>query len=246
MEDEGWACDFPKHRTLGLAGYSQLPEISGLGYHFRRFLDANAEEVQKKLMDAKNGYFNQENAAWLQKNQKKPNEARFRAEGFFDSARKAMREKAAAFTAQYVAPVLEKAIEKTVQAYEITKEKTAQAYETVKEKTAQVLEPVKEFAQIKTAQVKELVFSGKQKAPHINRLFTSSRKAATKGWTDLVLDSHVDQNKIKHLTGVFLCSEKVVWHNGEQPQEKSDGEELKNKLVYTGEIYMRCGSIVCL
>ena len=176
LEDDGLACDFSVYRTLALAGYSQLPEISGLGYHFRQFIDTMPLKLESELMKYENGYFGITDAGNMKSN------------------------------------------------YAATKKGGA--------------------------------LEGRM--PFISRLFTSSETAKRKGerWQSLVVDEDEQhKKKIKHLTGVFLCSEEVVWPNGKQsqetsdgerPQAKPDGEQATNKLVYTGEIYMRCGSLsVC-
>ena len=123
------------HRTLALAGYSHLPEISGLGHYFRGFLQENYEAVEQAVMNEANNYFGKQDAEDINKN--------------YNNKEKQV-EEPPWISSLFTPPSI------------VQKKSTAKDY-------------------------------------------VGSHKT---GWADLASD---DANKIKHLTGVFLCSEKVDW-----------------------------------
>ena len=52
-----WSCEYPSLRALSLAGYSNVPDISGLGQHFLSFLKAARVDLELLLLDPNYGYF---------------------------------------------------------------------------------------------------------------------------------------------------------------------------------------------
>ena len=160
IKDDGLECDFSVHRLLALAGYSQLPEISGLGYYFRHFIDTKYREVETELMKDENGYFGQTDAKNMQSN-----------------------------------------------------------YKSALELKARMPSISRLFTSSATANLKD---------------FTSSATAKDKGgqtdWKELFVgEDKDDKKKIKHLTGVFLCSEEVELPQGEQATNKQSSHDDTQK-----------------
>ena len=50
-------CNYPSVRALSLAGFTEVPDIVGLGQHFLLFVRANRDRLSDLLLDDSYGYF---------------------------------------------------------------------------------------------------------------------------------------------------------------------------------------------
>ena len=53
-------CQYPSVRALSLAGFTEVPDIVGLGQHFLLFVRANRDRLSELLLDNSYGYFSKE------------------------------------------------------------------------------------------------------------------------------------------------------------------------------------------